>query len=227
MIFDWLDLSSYFSNNQIKAFFSYKSFPSQGLEGRRDFVNQTGFDENTIIIPKQIHSKNVVLQYKAGEINGVDGVFTFNPDLVCSIQVADCMPIFFSHLTENKFGLIHVGWRGLVDGIIYESIRLLDNHGLNIDEFEIIIGPSIQSCCFEVKNDIIKNFEKEFLKKINENNFKVNLQAIAISQLKSFNYNTEKIKVISDCTFCNPKKYHSFRRDGKDSGRMIGILGIQ
>tara|TARA_B100000003_G_scaffold185046_1_gene179065 strand:+ start:263 stop:946 length:684 start_codon:yes stop_codon:yes gene_type:complete len=224
---DWLDLSSYLSNNQVKAFFSYNSFPSRSLEARNNFLNQTGFIKKSLLVPIQVHSKNVILKNEAGKVNGVDGVFTFNPDIVCSIQVADCMPIYFCHQIEKKFGIIHVGWRGLVDGIIFQSNRLLNNNGLNLDDFELIIGPSIQQCCFEVRNDIIQKFDKQFINKIDENRFKVNLQSIAISQLNDLNFNTEKIKVISECTFCNPEKYYSYRRDGKNSGRMIGIIGVQ
>ena len=38
---------------------------------------------------------------------------TDNHENVCSIKVADCMPIFFGHCTIPVFGVIHVGWRGL------------------------------------------------------------------------------------------------------------------
>ena len=34
-----------------------------------------------------------------------------------------------------------------------------------------------------------------------------------------------QIKVSTDCTYCCQEKYHSFRRDGKNSGRMIGLIG--
>jgi len=37
----------------------------------------------------------------------------------------------------------------------------------------------------------------------------------------------ERIEVSGDCTICNPVLYHSFRRDGDRSGRMLGIVGIR
>jgi copper oxidase (laccase) domain-containing protein len=36
-----------------------------------------------------------------------------------------------------------------------------------------------------------------------------------------------EITVLSDCTFCEQEKYHSYRRNGKKAGRMIGLLGTK
>ena len=38
-------------------------------------------------------------------------------------------------------------------------------------------------------------------------------------------FKKNQIKVSTDCTYCSQEKYHSFRRDGKNSGRMIGLIG--
>ena len=38
-------------------------------------------------------------------------------------------------------------------------------------------------------------------------------------------FEESNIELSNDCTFCLQEKYHSFRRDGKVSGRMIGLIG--
>ena len=56
---DWVDLSHHYSNPNIRSIFSYKSFPAEGIGGRKDLARQTGFDPDLLINPKQSHSTNV------------------------------------------------------------------------------------------------------------------------------------------------------------------------
>jgi polyphenol oxidase len=34
------------------------------------------------------------------------------------------------------------------------------------------------------------------------------------------------IEVSESCTICNADTFHSYRRDGNESGRMMGIIGM-
>ena len=49
---------------------------------------------------------------------GTDGIITNQRDLVLSIQVSDCIPIFISDVNSGVIGLIHAGWRGIAANII-------------------------------------------------------------------------------------------------------------
>ncbi len=48
---------------------------------------------------------------------------------------------------------------------------------------------------------------------------------MALNQLVESGFQEKKITVLPDCTFCDDEKYHSYRRNGKKAGRMIGLLG--
>ena len=223
---EFLQIKPRFSNNNIKAFFSLRSFPANGEAGRNELAKIVGFKPQNLITPIQIHSTNVNFVLTADLVPRCDGVFTNKKELTCSIQVADCMPIYFAHLSENVFGLVHVGWRGLVDGILEESAALLSKNGYKLSDFEIVIGPSIQKCCFEVRDDIIKKFKSEFIIRTDQNGvYKVDLQKYAFSKMTHMGFEESNIELSNDCTFCLQEKYHSFRRDGKVSGRMIGLIG--
>tara|TARA_B100001250_G_scaffold349884_1_gene321335 strand:- start:71 stop:739 length:669 start_codon:yes stop_codon:yes gene_type:complete len=215
-----------FSNEDIKAVFSLRSFETGGEIGRKAFAKKVGFNSQNLIVPTQTHSTNVNFVSTAKVIRNCDGIFTNGKNITCSIQVADCMPIFVAHLTKNVFGLVHAGWRGLVNGILEESSKLIIENGYRLPDFEIIIGPSIQKCCFEVRDDIVQRFKSEFVIQTDENGkYKVDLQKYALSVLTDSGFEESKIKFISECTYCLKEKYHSYRRDGKNSGRMIGLIG--
>ena len=222
----WIEMQPQFTNPDIKAVFSYRSFPTNGEDGRRLFAKKVGLNYQNLIIPRQTHSTNVNFFSSADTVQDCDGVFTKIENNVCTIQVADCMPVYFAHSSENVFGLVHAGWRGLVNGILDRSANLIKEEGYDLSDFEIIIGPSIQNCCFEVGNDIINNFKIEFVTPIdNAGKYKVDLQMHAFNDLQDIGFEKINISISTDCTYCEVEKYHSYRRDGEISGRMIGLIG--
>jgi len=222
IVLNWLEISKFFFNKNIRATFSFKNINLDAPE----FAKYCGFNHKLIAVPGQTHSNNVLKLSKGGFFPDTDGIFTFNSSIICSIQVADCLPIFFAHKTQQFFGIVHAGWRGLVGGIIEQSIDLIKKNNFSIKGIQVFVGPSIQSCCFEVREDIIKSFNSDFIKKINSKYF-VNLQQIAINKLKLNGIFKENIMFSKDCTFCRINKYHSYRRDGKKTGRMIGLIGLE
>ena len=222
---EWM-VQPQFSNANLRAAFSLKSIPVKGLEGRRSFAKKVGFDPSRLVIPKQTHSTNVIFATSINSIENCDGVFTNEKDIVCSIQVADCMPIYFAHRSKNVYGLVHAGWRGLVYGVLESTSQLIFENGYKLHDFEVFIGPSIQRCCFEIRDDIVGNFKIECVTPAQENGkYRVDLQHQAYRELMQMGFKKKQIKVSTDCTYCSQEKYHSFRRDGKNSGRMIGLIG--
>ena len=93
---DSLDIILSFYNHKIKASFSLKIF-RHPLRIRDQYLQKNGYNFKNLIIPEQEHSTNVSFCQDSGTISNCDGVFTNNIQNTCSIQVADCMPIFFCH----------------------------------------------------------------------------------------------------------------------------------
>ena len=224
---NWLELSQHFSNKKIRASFSMKQSTNNEIFKVLDFAKVSGFKHDLIAAPNQIHSINVINTTIGGEIFNTDGVFSSNNRIVCSIKVADCLPIFFAHKTELFFGIVHAGWRGLVNGIILESIKLIKSRKIALNEIDVFIGPSIQACCFEVGGDIIDRFNQKFIKQNMNSKYFVNLQGIAKNKLENGGILKKHIKVSEECTFCQFEKYFSFRREGDKSGRMFGLIGVK
>ena len=224
---NWLELSQFFSNKKIRASFSMKRSINSEIFNVLDFAKLSGFKHDLIAIPNQTHSINVKNTTIGGEILNTDGVFSSNHMIVCSIKVADCLPIFFAHKTELFFGIVHSGWRGLVNGIISESIKLIKSSKIALNEIDVFIGPSIQACCFEVGGDIIDRFNPKFIKQNMNSKYFVNLQGIAKNKLEIEGILKKHIKVSEDCTYCQFERYFSFRREGDKSARMFGLIGVK
>ena len=140
------------------------------------------------------------------------------------IKVADCLPIFFAHQNISFYGVVHAGWKGLTKGILKNTLILIKEHKLKLNDIDIYIGPSIQKCCFEVSEDIVDNFPSWSIKPRKKGKFMVNLQKIAFEQLRELGFNKKRISINGDCSFCQKNNYYSYRRDGKKTGRMIGVI---
>ena len=163
--------------------------------------------------------------YHPGVFPNTDGVISPGGSFNCSIQVADCLPVFLANPKSRTVGLVHAGWRGLVLKILPNTINSILQIGESLSDYTIVIGPSIQACCFEVRNDIIDQFDPTFYMKNSKNRYIVDLQKWAVQQLVDSGIIRGRIFLIDKCTFCNQNEYHSYRRSGPKAGRMIAIIG--
>ena len=92
-------------------------------DNRRAIVKSLNFDPNKLAYPKQVHSSKVILVNKPAMIEETDGVISINKEIVLSIQVADCVPLFLGNKVSGHFGLVHSGWRGTATNISRRAVE--------------------------------------------------------------------------------------------------------
>ena len=209
----------------IKICFSNKQKNIKSRTDLETFCDDIGLDHLKLTTVNQIHSSNIISAKLAGNYDCYDGIVNFGGKLVCSIKVADCLPIYFVNSISRTIGLLHAGWRGLSSGIIKKYLEKVSNE---VDDFSntfALIGPSIQNCCFRIQEDVIKYFDSKFYSKIDDIHFQVDLQEWALNQMLASNIRARNVFIIKSCTYCNKSKYHSYRRDGRNAGRMYAIMG--
>lgn len=84
---------------------------------------------------------------------GTDALVCAETGIACGVVAADCAPLLL--VAENAFAVVHVGWRGLVAGIVVSAARSLRNvTGADAGTFTAVVGPHIGPCCFEVGRDV-------------------------------------------------------------------------
>lgn len=175
---------------------------------------------NDIIGMNQTHSTNVSLISKNIAIDKPnDAIFTLDNSIAIEIKVADCMPIFLFDNNLSFFGAIHAGWKGLANGIIENSIKLIEKNNLDLKNITVFIGPSISQKNFEVQNDVLSYFDSKFSMVKDEKIF-LSLQQVAIDKFAS--YGIDNVIDTQECTYDN-LNYHSYRRDKTDK-RMKGWI---
>ena len=181
-------------------------------------------DKNNIAIPKQTHSSNVKYVSQPGIYNDTDGLIANKSDIILSLRVADCVPIYILDKKNDIHALIHSGWRGTLDKIVFNAIEMMYSYGSKSSDIKIFLGPSIGICCYEVNKDIADNFHYTSKIRINKSKWKVGLKEQIIIDLVHLGIKKKKILKSNVCTL-ESYECHSFRRDGNKSGRMISLMG--
>ena len=95
----------------------------------------------------QVHGNNVEVISKAlDQVLTCDGLVTNVSGITLAVLVADCIPLLLS--SQNVVAAVHVGRRGLINGVAAKSVAIMRE--LGSDEITATLGPSICGPCYEV-----------------------------------------------------------------------------
>lgn len=160
---------------------------------------------------------NIVLNASEKIKKPADGLYTSSANAVLVVKTADCFPVFFND--GVTVGLLHVGWRGCLTGIINNFFK--EVNGFKLQQAKAAIGPGIGSCCFKVSPEVALLLDKKY-RQFKKGNFYIDLQGLIVDELAE-----NEIKYIlrnDTCTVCNNEMCYSYRREGKDVKQMLSYI---
>ena len=165
---------------------------------------------------------------------GIDGLYTTEPNLLLVACYADCVPVFFLAPDGKAVGIAHAGWRGTVGEIAGRMIQKWENDlQLSASDIQVLIGPSIGDCCYEVDMRVASEIEKleginkdGLLKPTDNGHFQLNLQLTNKRILEKYGVPSSNINISSYCTSCRTDRFYSHRKENGKTGRMLGYIGI-
>jgi len=171
---------------------------------------------------KQIHS-NKCLTFNSSECEG-DALYTDKKNEVCAILTADCLPIFITDTLGREVAVIHAGWKGILSGVIEQTLKSFVSKNL-VAHF----GPAISQDSFEVGEEVRDQYiakDKSFASSFKTYSGKYYLDLYHAGKLVLNNFAIHKISGGYECTLKQKDEYFSYRRDGKNSGRMVNLIWI-
>ncbi len=181
-----------------------------------DTVLLAALASSTVIQVKQVHGARAVLAAEAAGQEG-DALVARAADGAVGVRVADCVPVLVADPASGGVAAIHAGWRGVVGGVLGEGVRLLGGR-----ELVAAIGPCIGACCFEVGREVGEKLG--FVVREEGDKAYVDLRAAVRSQLRALGLADACIEDVAGCTKHEGERFHSFRRDGAHSGRMLASI---
>jgi hypothetical protein len=168
----------------------------------------------------------------ANDHGDADALMTDQAGIVLSVRVADCVPVLVAAKTGSVVVAIHAGWRGIVAGVIDNSIAKI-HEAFDIQSGELVaaVGPCIGPEHFEVGDEVAAAFDQAGLSstviRSKDKKPHIDLLAAAVSQLQAAGIPNESIDQSSYCTYRDEALFHSYRRDGKQAGRMVAMISIK
>ena len=183
------------------------------------------FNVEKIGYSRQIHS--TIVNYWDGKVKDGDALICNDKNIAIGVFTADCVPILIYSKNKKVIAAVHSGWRGTFENIIKETIeKIYSRYGET--ELTAVIGPHIKKCCYEVSEELIDKFKSiDYLKDRNINNGR-NLDLTAIIKIQLENLNVNTIKDLSMCTHCSESiKFHSYRKEKENSGRIFSAIVIR
>ena len=168
----------------------------------------------------QVHGDDVVVVDELISEPTADALITQNPDIALAVMVADCIPLLL--VSDLVIAAVHVGRRGLVNGIALKTVSKMRE--LGAIEIRAELGPSICGKCYEVPQDLAD--EVALLHPVASSMSGIGSPALdlpraLVAALDSVDVSSQ---VSSVCTLEN-HDYFSYRRHNI-TGRTAGVIWL-
>lgn len=207
--------------------FNVDDNPENVRENRKRFFEALGISESHAAFTRQHHTSNIISVKQPGVNEHCDGLITNQKKIFLVISIADCTPVILFDTKNHVVAGIHAGWRGTAANIVGKSIdRMCSEFGTIPINIAAFIGPSAGKCCYEVGNEVARQFPHECISEKGNGKYLLDIKQSNVMELLENGVLNSNIEVHPDCTIHN-RIYHSFRRDGKKSGRMFAVIGIK
>ena len=206
---------------------------SIGVKCENMVLSQQTHTTNVRVVTEKDKGKGIV---KPLDYTDVDGMVT-NIHGICLVTFyADCVPLYFVDPVQKAIGLSHSGWRGTVGKIGKETIlKMEEQYGSDPKDILAAVGPSICKDCYEVSEDVILEFQKNFKERYwkdlfyRKENGKYQLDLWKANEIifKESGILPEHIAVTNVCTHCNSEILYSHRTSGDRRGNLAAFLALK
>jgi hypothetical protein len=180
-------------------------------ENRRRLFAAADADPDRASWPRQVHGARAIRAGTRGE--QADAIWTDKPRQAVVVVTADCVPVALARLGGRPaVALAHVGWRGLLAGVVPAAVAALGTRHV-----AAAIGPGIGPCCYEVGDDVVVPVRAAFGIGLVRDG-RLDLPGAVERALLSAG--CVRVDRLDECTACNPERYFSHRRDAGVTGRQ-------
>lgn len=183
---------------------------------------------------RQVHGRSIVPASMGNLGREADGAMADAPGSVCVVMTADCLPLLICDTRGTRVSAVHAGWRGLVGGVVEAAVAsmeidpecLLAWLGPAIGPAAFAVGDEVRACFMAADSDAAGAFRP-----VSSDGkgtqpggaWLADLYLLASQRLARLGI--ERIYGGGDCTFSQPGRFFSYRRDGV-TGRMASLIWL-
>lgn len=201
--------------------------PQHVLQNREHIQRQANIPSTPLWLD-QVHGNNVIEHHAKwfSQTPQADACYTTQHNLVCAVMTADCLPVLFCNQEGTQVAAAHAGWRGLLDGILENTLATFADP----KQVMVYLGPAISVDAFEIGQEVYQAFKAQ--NSIYDDAFhahrhnKCHADLYHLAQLKLQQQGVVKITAAKQCTYQNQTDFFSYRRDGQ-TGRQACFIWLE
>jgi hypothetical protein len=206
------------------------SFNKSTDSGKKNIKNlKRWFNLKTVGYLNQVHGCQSIV-YTGKDEEEADGIITNEYNTAVGVFNADCIPILLYDKKNKVIAAVHSGWKGTLTCILSKTIEKLErNFKSESKDIIVCVGPHIHSCCYEVGEEVMDKFKNSDFYRFKDvfRNRNLDLKKCILYQLQDREIESENIKYLDICTYCNTEyEMHSYRKN-KDYGRMFSFIYLK
>ena len=196
--------------------------PANVVENRTRLCREVGADPKDATMAWQVHGRRVTEADSRGIVTPgtvyerCDGLWTDKTGRALVLLTADCFPVALARTSgPPRLAVLHVGWRGLLDGIAQEGMDAMQGNGI-----AAAVGPGIGPCCYEVGDEVAEPFRARFGDDVVTGR---KLDLGLATERALLEAGCASVERNGMCTSCEAQLFFSHRRDGGRTGRQ-GVI---
>jgi len=182
----------------------------------------------------QVHGNCVVERADGSEPPCADASISREPGQVCTVMTADCLPVLFCDRAGTVVAAAHAGWRGLVGGVLEETVAAMK---VPASEILVWLGAAIGPDAFEVGDEVrlafmdrhpltAVAFRPSLPGTLDEAPRKWLADLYALARIRLALAGVESVHGGGLCTFSDAQRFFSYRRDVA-TGRMATLIYLK
>ncbi len=155
-----------------------------------------------------------------GPLPQADALITREAELALVALSADCVPIVIAALGGSSLAVVHAGWKGLVAGVVEETIA-----ALGAGAYAAAIGPCAGPLAYAVGGEVATQLHQRFGEATAQDGT-ADLAACAGVALINAGLSPDAIEIAGICTITDADNFFSYRRDGAIKGQQ-GVIAYR
>ncbi|HOI26878.1 MAG TPA: peptidoglycan editing factor PgeF [Paludibacteraceae bacterium] len=217
--------------------------PQTVAANRKILCDGLGIAPDHLIVPHEVHSNDSCCidesffekteEGRLAYLDACDALVTTLPGVCVAVTTADCVPVLLCDADQRVVMAVHAGWKGVFNGIVPKFIKeMVLKYGSSLSSICAVTGPCISGPFYEVSQDLVDKFatvfpENEMKAIVHKSGSSVylDLRKAVEFQFQNAGIAPENYEIHPGCTYSQPDRYFSARRQGFYSGRLLtGIM---
>jgi YfiH family protein len=206
------------------------------VQANHDLICQVlGVQAGQVVTARQVHGAQVAVVDAADRgpvIAATDSLISRERGVALLLRFADCLPLMLYDPQHRAIGLVHVGWRGWLAGVVPNTLSAMrDSFGSRPQSIVAGLGPAIGPCCYKVGPDLIAGVTQAcdsvegLFHALPDGSVHFDLPAAVRKQLRQAGVHSIESSAL--CTCCHTDQFFSHRGEGGRTGRFAAVLALR